>query len=284
MEFFEKHKKLSVLIGAVLAIIILMIASTFAKEKSFIAKNVFNTLVLPLQKGVATVADGVGGFFGFLFEMSEYKEENTRLAKENVELMKKYRGAQDYKTENERLAGLLEIKNNDFAPMNTTGARVVGWSTDNWFNYYTIDKGSLDGVRKKCMVVTDEGLVGHISDVGTNWSRVITIVDASSSVGARVVRTGDVALVVGDNIYEKQGLCKMTFINKESQIVVGDIIETSGLGGVYAPGFAIGRVKEIVADSTGVSQHAVIEPLVNFRQTHHVLIVLDEIGASGALE
>ncbi len=278
MEFFEKHKKLSVIICTAMVVIILMVISAFTKDKSFIAKNVFNTLVLPVQKGVSVVVDGVGGFFEFLFEMGDYKEENTRLAKENAALAKKYRDVQAYKEENERLLGLLEIKQNDFAAVNTTGARVVGWSSDNWYNYYTIDKGSIDGIKKKSMVVTNEGLVGQVSEVGLNWSRVITLVDASSSVGARIVRTGDVALVVGDNSYEKYGMCKMTFINKEAQVVVGDIVETSGLGGVYAPGIAIGRVKEIIDDSTGVSRYALIEPLVDFKNTHHVLVVLDEIS------
>ncbi len=284
MEFFERHKRLSVVIAAVLVVIILMIVSALAKDKSFIAKNVYNTLVTPVQECVTTLTHGVGGFFEFISEMKDYKAENTRLAKQNAELERKYRGAQEYKAENERLLGLLDIKNNKFAPMNTTGAKIVGWSNDNWFNYYTIDKGSLDGITKNSMVVTDEGLVGKVNEVGFNWSIVITLIDASSSVGARVVRTGDVALVVGDNAYEKSGLCKMTFINKDSQIVVGDIIETSGLGGVYAPGIAIGRVKDIVDDSTGVTRHAIIEPLVDLKNVHHVLVVLDSVQENVAGE
>lgn len=277
MYFFEKHKKMSIIIGTALIVLILMGVSVLLKG-TFFAENLFNTVVSPLQKGITAVTDGVGGFFNFLFEMKDYKEENTRLAKEIAELERKQRSAQDYKAENDRLSGLLELKENDFSNLRTTGASIIGWSTDNWFNYYTIDKGSLDGVQKKSMVMTDEGLVGHVQDVGLNWSRIVTIVDASSSVGAKVVRTGDVALVTGDNAYEKQGLCKMVFINKDSQIVVGDIIETSGLGGVYAPGVAIGRVKEIVADSTGVSQYALIEPLVDFKSTRHVLVVLDTVA------
>ena len=277
MGFIERHRKLSVTIALTLAVIILMIFSVFAKDRSFIAENIFNTLVSPLQKGVTAVTDGLGGFFGFIFEMGEYKEENTRLSREIAQLEHKYRAAQDLKAENERLSGLLELKENKLSGISTTGARIIGWSTDNWFNYYTIDKGSADGVEKKCMVVTEEGLVGQVNDVGLNWSRVITIIDSSSSVGVRVVRTGDMALVVGDNAYEKDGLCKMTFINKDSQIVVGDILETSGLGGVYAAGITVGRVKEIVSDSAGVSQYAVVEPAVDFAAAHHVLVALDTI-------
>ena len=278
MRFAEKHKKLTVTLALALAVIILMIFSALAKDRSFIAENIFNTVVSPLQKCVAAVTDGVGGFFGFIGEMGEYKAENTRLSQEIARLERDYRSTQDLKRENERLSGLLELKQNFPEQINTTGAQIIGWSSDNWFNYYTIDKGSANGIKKKCMVGTDEGLVGQVNDVGLNWSRVITIVDSSSSVGVRVVRTGDVALVVGDNAYEKDGLCKMTFINKDSQIVVGDILKTSGLGGVYAAGITVGRVKEIVSDSAGVSQYAIVEPAVKFTETRHVLVALDTIN------
>lgn len=276
MYFFEKHKKMSIIIGTALVILIVMGISVLAGG-TFFAENLFNTVVSPIQNGITAVTDGVGGFFNFLFEMKDYKEENTRLSKRVAELEREQRSVQDYREENERLSGLLDLKENDYSNLRTTGATIIGWSTDNWFNYYTIDKGSLDGVQEKSMVLTDEGLVGHVQEVGLNWSRIVTIVDSSSSVGAKVVRTGDVALVTGDNAYEKQGLCKMVFINKESQIVVGDIIETSGLGGVYTAGVPIGRVQEIITDSTGVSQYALIEPLVDFNATRHVLVVLDTV-------
>lgn len=276
MYFFEKHKKMSIIIGTALIVLVLMGISVLMKG-TFFAENIFNTIVSPLQKGITAVTDGVGGFFQFLFEMNDYKEENTRLSKRVAELEREQRSAQDYKAENDRLSGLLELKENDLSNLRTTGASIIGWSTDNWFNYYTIDKGSLDGVQKKSMVLTDEGLVGHVQEVGLNWSRIVTIVDSSSSVGAKVVRTGDVALVSGDNAYEKQGLCKMTNVNQDMQVVVGDILETSGLSSVYAPGVAIGRVKEIVTDSTG-GQFALIEPLVDFKSTRHVLVTLDTVA------
>lgn len=275
MGFFEKHKKLSIIVAITFAALILMVFSALAKDYSFFAQNIFNTLVSPVQNGISAVADGIGGFFEFIGEMGEYKDENTRLSKELAELEKKYRSADALREENERLSELLELKENNLADMNTTGARVIGWSSDNWFNYYTIDKGSASGIAKKCMVVTENGLVGQVNTVGLNWSRVITIIDSSSSVGARVVRTGDIALVVGDNVYEKDGLCKMTFINQDAEIVVGDIIETSGLGGVYTAGIAIGRVKEIVADSSGASRYAVIEPMADLKNVKHVLVAVN---------
>lgn len=279
MRFFEKHKSAVIIAGIALILLIVMGVSTLATGNAFLVDNLIGTIVQPVQKGISAVTDGIGGFFNFIFEMKDYKAENDRLSAQVAELEREYRSAESYRLENERLSALLDLKQNELGDKNTAAARVIGWSTDNWFDFYTLDKGSLDGVNNRNMVLTDEGLVGQVCEVGFNWSKVMTIIDPASSVGARVVRTGDVAMVEGDLELERQGLCKMTFINKDAQIVAGDILETSGLGGVFAPGVTIGRVTEVRTDEAGIEQYAVVEPMVDFKSMHHALIVLEETAA-----
>lgn len=278
MQFFEKHKKLVMIATTALLLCVVMGLSTLAVNNAFVLDNAVGTVVQPVQKLVASVTDGVGGFFNFIFEMKDYRAENDALAARLSEMERKYRSAESYRLENERLSGLLNLRENEFGNVQTAAARVIGWSPDNWFDFYTLDKGSLDHVAKRNMVLTDEGLVGQVSEVGLNWSKVMTIIDPSSSVGAKVVRTGDVAMVEGDLELEREGLCKMTFINKDAQIVAGDILETSGLGGVYAPGIAIGRVTEVRTDDTGIDQYAIVEPMVDFKSMRHTLIVLQDMS------
>lgn len=275
MPLLEKRKKLIIVSVIAVLIFFCMGLSTLAFDRAFIVRDIVTTITSPVQKAVTVLVNGIDGFFNFVFEMKDYKAENDRLTARIAELERKYRSAEDYRKENERLSKLLDLKQNELSFHNSTSARVIGWSADNWFDHYTIDKGSIDGVKKKNMVLAAEGLVGQIDEVGLNWSRVITIIDPVSSVGARVVRTGDVGMVEGDLALEKHGLCKMTLFNKDAPIVVGDIVETSGLGDVYAPGLAIGRITEIRSDATGISYYAIIKPLVDFKSLHHVLLVLD---------
>lgn len=279
LRFIEKHKSAVIIVGIALILVIVMGISTLATGNAFVVDNLIGSVVQPVQKGVSAVTDGIGGFFNFIFEMKDYKDENDRLAAQVAEMERKYRSAESYRLENERLSALLELRQNEFGNRQTAAARVIGWSPDNWFDFYTLDKGSLDGVNKRNMVLTDEGLVGQVCEVGMNWSKVMTIIDPASSVGAKVVRTGDVAMVEGDLELERQGLCKMTFINKDAQIVAGDILETSGLGGVYAPGVTIGRVTEVRTGETGIDQYAVVEPIVDFKSMRHALIVLEDMSA-----
>ncbi len=273
---FDKHKKLILLGCIVLVISIFMALSTLQNNRASIFENAFNTLFSPVQKLASGVTDGVGGFFKFVFEMRDYKAVNDDLTKQIADLEQNYRSTEAFRKENEQLRALLEIKEERYSSDNATGARIIGWSSDNWYNTYTVDKGSMDGVAPQDMVVTDFGLVGQVTEVGLNWARVNTVIHADFTVGVRVVRTGDVAILDGDTELGKDGFCKLNFVNKQAEIVVGDLLETSGLGGVFAAGVPIGRVTEMHADSTGVNQYAVVTPTVDFDNTRTVLILRGE--------
>ncbi len=273
---FEKQKKLILLGCIVLVISIFMALSTLHGNRTSIFENAFNTLFSPVQKLVSGVTDGVRGFFEFVFEMRDYKAVNDELTKQIADLEQKYRTSDAFRAENEQLRALLEIKEERYSTDNATAARVIGWSSDNWYNVYTIDKGSLDGVEPQDMVVTDFGLVGQVTQVGLNWARVNTVINADFTVGVRVVRTNDIAILDGDTELGKDGFCKLNFVNKQAELVVGDLLETSGLGGVFSAGVPIGRVTEIHADSTGVNQYAVVTPMVDFENTRTVLILREE--------
>lgn len=270
---FDKHKKLIIFGCIVLVISIFMALSTLQRNRASIFENAFNTLFSPVQKTVTGMADGVSGFFGFLFEMQDYKKVNDDLTKRIADLEQNYRSTEEIAAENAQLKALLDLQEETYGDYQSTGAKIIGWSSDNWYNTYTINKGSLSGIKAQDMVVTELGLVGQVQEVGLNWARVTTLVDTASTVGVCVVRTGDVAMLDGDTELGKDGMCKLNFVNKQAEIVVGDMLETSGLGEVFASGIAVGRVAELHADSTGVNQYAVVEPAVDFAKTRYVLVL-----------
>ncbi len=273
MNFFEKKNKIITIIAIAVVIFIFIGISAVSNNNSFFMKNVINTITSPLQSGVSHLTNGIGGFFKYLFEMKNMNSENDRLAIENAQLRHKYRDAESYKAENDELREILELKQENDYSENRTAAEVIGWSSDNWYNYYTINKGTADGIKVGDVAVVSKGLVGRVCDVGVNWAKISTIIESSSSVGAKVIRTGDVAIVEGDFEYEKDGLCKMTFINKDAHIIIGDTLETSGLGGSYPAGIPMGKVCEIVTDNAGMPLYALVEPYVDFKELKFVFIV-----------
>lgn len=234
--------------------------------------NVVNTVFVPVQSVVSAVTSSIDGFTVFVWEMQSYKEENEQLVSEINKLKKENRSIEDYKAENDRLTALLGLKES-MAQYETTAARIVAYEPDNWYETIVINKGEKDGIKIGNVVVAGDGVVGQIAEAGTNWARVSAIINMDNAVGVRIVRTGDIAITEGDVTLCRDGLCKMTFMSKDSSVIVGDIVETSGLGGIYPSGMTVGKVREIFSDNSGTLQYAVIEPSVDFDNLHEVLVI-----------
>lgn len=234
--------------------------------------NIVGIIFSPVQKAVSSVTSSIDGFMVFMWEMQSYKEENERLVSEVNRLKKENRSIEDYKTENERLKELLGLKDTMWQ-YETKAARIVAYEPNNWYETLVINKGTADGIVVGNVVMTGEGIVGQITDAGTNWARISAIINMDNAVGVRNSRTGDIAIVEGDISLSKKGCCKMSFMSKDSAVIVGDMVETSGLGGIYPAGMTVGKVTEIFSDNSGAMQYAVIEPEVDFDNLREVLVI-----------
>ena len=195
----------------------------------------------------------------------ELKDEVNRLSARVREL-------EAFGKENERLRQMLELKEAE-TERDIVCCEVIAKDPGNWFYSFTMDKGKGDGLKVDDTVMSGYGLVGRITEVGPNWAKVVTIIDSESSVGALVSRTQDLAIVDGDLYLADDGKCKLNYLTKDTSLVLGDTIVTSGLGGVYPEGILIGTVSEIKSDSMGYSQYAVIDTAVNFEKIQEVMVI-----------
>ena len=175
--------------------------------------------------------------FDFIGDMKNYQQENLELKDTVDELSQTVRELEGYKEENERLRQLLELKSNT-QNLDMVGCEVIAKEPGNWFYSFTVDKGSNDGIKVDDAVVSGQGLVGRVTEVGIGWAKVLTIIDSNSSVGAMISRTQDFAIIDGDLSLADKGQCQLNYITKDSSlVVVGDAVVTSGLGGVYLQDF-----------------------------------------------
>lgn len=210
--------------------------------------------------------------FDYFGDIKALKAENEALLSKVAELENENRALESLKAENERLLSLLDLKTS-MTQFEMVGCRVIAKDAGNWFHSFTIDKGSLSGIAENQVVITSRGVVGRIVEVGTNWAKVVSIIDNTSSVGCIVARTGDIAVIDGDLELQKDGYCKMSYLSKGTDITVGDLIETSGLGGIYPKGLLIGKVREIRPDTLSMSEYAVVEPAVDFEKISEVMVI-----------
>lgn len=129
-------------------------------------------------------------------------------------------------------------------------------------------------------VISSEGvssgyLVGVVSEVGYNWCTVLTLADTDTEIGARVFRTQEVAVAEGDLALMDQGKLKLSYLSEDSQLLTGDYVMTSGLGGYYPSGLVIGTVDSVLTGDDGLAQYAVLSPMVDFDALTEVFIIKD---------
>ena len=231
-----------------------------------------NFVITPIESQLSRVVQPIKNSFSHIGKMEEYESENQRLKRENIELSSKIKDVEDYKEENERLRKLLAITN-DYEKYETVAVRVVGYETDNWFSYVTIDKGTTSGIEISDTVITADGLLGQVTDVGPNWAKVSTIINSESSAGVRITRNGEIGIVEGDTTLSKSKKCRLGYLTANASIIAGDILETSGLGGIYPPGILVGKISQISKDNMGRLDYAVIEPFVDFDKLYEAVVI-----------
>lgn len=269
MGFFSKKWR-------VILIIIAALAASGVVLDHFAGINpvsvAVNTVAAPVKTGFSYIAHTLTNFRDFVWDMRAYKSENERLALENMELRKDNRDIAAYKDENERLRALLELKD-EMWEYTTVAAQIISYSGTVNSEKIEINKGAIHGISVDNAVIAPEGIVGRITEVGPNYAVATTIIDTSSAVGVKNSRTGGSGLIEGDKEVSSDRRCKLTFMDKNTPLIVGDAIETSGSGGIYPPGLSVGTVMSIEADSTGTLSGAVIDPSVDFNRLSSVLVI-----------
>lgn len=272
MSFFSRNKFKILLIGVTVLLVALMALSTIPGQKANFVSDVLGVVISPVQKGISAVIGGIEGFFGSISNMQRYQSENAELREKVALLEGEVRETEELKKENARLRDMLELRDRE-VQYDTQAAEVIAKDAGNWFLTFTIDKGTSSGIAQGNAVITTDGLVGYVYEVGTTWARVQSIIDSTSSAGAAIKRTGDTGVVEGDLELQNEGKCAFVYLRKDANVTEGDYVETSGLGGIYPPGLYIGKVTEVTVDASGVSQRAIVQPAVSFDKLSEVFVI-----------
>ena len=172
-------------------------------------------------------------------------------------------------------ARLLELREQR-RDLTFESAAVIDRESTNWTSALTLNRGTAHGVEKNDCVVSAEGdLVGVVSAVGYNWCTVLTVIDTDTELGARVFRTQEVAVAEGDLALMGEGKLKLSYLSADAQLLSGDVVTTSGLGGFYPGGLVIGTVESVRTGDDGLAQYAVLAPAARLGELSEVFIIKD---------
>lgn len=269
-KFTKKH---IVTLSFITIIILVVAAISFRTGNNFVS-NAVGTVISPVQSIGAKTVSGTKKWVKNIANAGKNAKETEKLKKEIAGLNDQIRMLEGYKAENDKLRAMIDLKETrtDFK---SVGANVIGKKTDEMDSIITLDKGSLSGVTKKSIVYVPEGLVGVVTEVGTNYCKVKTIFDTESSVSAICLRSGDMGIVEPSGFLANNGKCSMNYIDRSAKTVVGDVVETSGTGGIFPRGIVIGKITEIKEDARNLTLSAIIETEVNIYKLDSVLISVE---------
>lgn len=268
-----KSKLFLLLLTTLLLFFVLGITSTQTDSLGWFS-NIFNTVLSPLQEVFSFSGSKLNGSVSFFKDTEAIREQNKKLVKENETLKKEVRELEKYKKENNELRKALNLKK-EFSDYKYTGANIIAKDMGNWFDVFTIDAGTADGIQKYSPVITGAGLVGKVVSTGRFTSKVISVIDVDSAISGRLSKSGAIVTVKGDLSFQDKGLCRMDITDASADIAAGDEVETSGLNDLFPipKGILIGTVKEVRKSSDGLSRYAIIDPAVNFLNLENVFVL-----------
>jgi rod shape-determining protein MreC len=272
LEDFFKSRRFQVLALLLALVFAFALRAAYADTAIPMLSRITGWLLTPVQRVTAQISYGVGDFFSDYLSAPRLAAENDALRGQNALLRGQLIELERFRAENEQLREYLEIKDKhpdfDFEP-----AMVIGRDAADRFYSFTIDKGRSDGISVNDPVITAEGLAGIVSEVGVSHAKVLTILDVTVEVGAMDVITREIGVTSGDIALAQQGALRLSYLPRDSAAQAGDLVATTGIGGLFPRELVIGVIREVVPDGRGLSLYAVVEPPADLRTVRDVLVI-----------
>lgn len=265
------------IVTAVAIILIIMIGVTSSERMNITSfESALGNILSPVEKFFFSVGESVSEFFSSVSNISNIKEENEQLKKRVAILEEENRRYEDIIAKSDFLEKEAKLKQN--SKYKLIDAKITGKDPGNWFDRFIIDKGVKDGIKKGDIViqgvevekdVVQEGIVGRIIDVGDDWAKVVSIVDEGSNAAFKVIRTQDGGILSGSIDSELNGY----LFDSKSDVIKGDKLYTSGLGGLYVEDLYIGEISEVIKKDEDLMKRIIVTPAVNFKKLYKVYVI-----------
>lgn len=258
-----------------LTLLVTIVPSVFySMGVTFVFRDAVCAILTPMQKVFNYATEAVDGFAAYFYKFDELVEENNALRERIAELEKQNYDAAELEERSAWMSSFLEMKtaHTDFKMLS---ASVTGRESGNYSRVLTIDVGSGAGVTLNMPVVTSDGIVGRITEIGYNWAKVTAVSEAQSAVGAYIERTEEAGICEGKFELSSDGCCKLSYLPADADVRVGDRVLSTGFGSVYPRGLVIGYVEEVGVNEYTRALDVTVRLAVDFSDLTQVMIITD---------
>ncbi|MCM1063683.1 MAG: rod shape-determining protein MreC [Eubacterium sp.] len=232
-------------------------------------------VIVPFQQGISKVGGWLSNRSEELVQIRTLLDENARLREEIAALTEENTLLQQDKYELNRMRELVAL-DEQYGEYNKVGARIIARDSGNWYSAFIIDKGTEDGLAVDMNVIAGGGLVGRITSVGPNWSKVTSVISDNVNVSAMTLSTEDNLTVTGDlKLMADNCITFSQLVDSQNKVVEGDKVVTSDISDKYLPNILIGYINTINKDNNNLTKSGLITPAVDFEHLSEVLVITD---------
>ena len=258
---------ISTVITIIVLALLVFLTNVDIKNLSY-AQSISTAVIKPVQNGFTYLKNKITGNDAFFTDLETLKKENEDLR--NSELEEQLRELEIIKAQNASLQEYAVLKDK-YSTYESVAADIIDRDISNYSSQLIINVGKKQGVDAGMTVLAEEGLVGHVVSATDNSATVQVIVDASSSVSAMITTSSESIICKGS--IDSTSELRATYIDTSSEILVGDTVVTSGIGGIYPKGITIGTVSNVVNTNNLTDRYAVVETAVDFSKLYTVLVI-----------
>lgn len=230
-------------------------------------------IIVPFEKSIASIGQWMTGVQDSFQEKEDLIQKNKELQTTVDTLTEQNNVLLQDQAELARLEQLYEL-DEEYTDYPKIAARIISKDPGNWYDTFMINRGSNDGIRVDNNVIAGKGLVGIVTEVGSNWATVRSIIDDSSNVSAMTVSTDDICVVEGDLELIDEGKLRFSQLyDRADKVSVGERIVTSNISDKYVEGLFIGYVSEIELDTNNLTKTGTLVTPVDFQHLKDVFVI-----------
>jgi rod shape-determining protein MreC len=270
-HFFSPRVRAVIIVSLVIAVLLAVASNLTGKNYPGM---IVQTIMAPLRTGAKVMTDQAEQIYDYIFKYKFLETENGRLKEELSQLQQDAREVDSLVRENERLRKLLELKaaHEDYELVD---GYIIARSSGDWLSTLTINRGSSAGIEVGMCAITENGeVVGLVTEVGSNYAVVTTVMDSSIGISATIADTGYAGIVTGGYASGQPRLLRMEYLRSDAVIRNNDQVVTAG-STVYPRNLVLGRIVDAGYDDFGTAKYAYLQPAVDVDGLEQIFILTD---------
>ena len=270
MRYLFTKKVKIVLIVAVLLTAGLAVAANLLGTT--IGDVVVQAVLAPLRAGASALTDQAENIYDYIFKYEQLAAENASLREQLSQIQEDNRDAASIKRENDRLRELLELTK-EHEDYELVDSYIISWDSTDWSYSFTINRGSRSGIEVGMCAITESGaVVGVISEVGSNYSVITSVLDSSLDISATIASSGYSGIVRGSYATGQEGMLRMDYLASAAVIRKNDQVVTAG-STVYPRNLVLGKIVDWDINDNGLAKYAILQPAADIDSLEQVFII-----------